>query len=190
MDFTSSVDEIQDAFLKVKPDGTTALFDAIYLGLDRMKKARNKRKALIIVSDGGDNHTRYTIKEVWSVVREADVQIYALGIFDDNPRTKAEGAGPDILRAVTGVTGGRTFPIYTLKKIGDAVSELSMELRNQVPNRPSPTQPGTRCQVAQNHCTNDATTELASASSLRKRIGKRIEGYGGFGDASRNENPR
>lgn len=78
----------------------------------------------------GDNHTRYTIKEVWSVVREADVQIYALGIFDDTPRTKAERVGADILRAVTGVTGGRTFPIYTLKKIGDAVSELSMELRN------------------------------------------------------------
>lgn len=80
---------------------------------------------------GGDNHTRYTIKEVWSVVREADVQIYALRIFDDTPRTKAERVGADILRAVTGVTGGRTFPIYTLKKIGDAVSELSMELRNQ-----------------------------------------------------------
>ena len=81
----------------------------------------------------GDNHTRYTIKEVWSVVREADVQIYALDIFDDTPRTKAERVGPDILRAVTGVTGGRTFPIYALnlKKIGDAVSALSMELRNQ-----------------------------------------------------------
>ena len=113
MDFTSSVDEIQDAFLKVKPDGTTAFFDAIYLSLDRMKKARNKRKALLIVSDGRDNHSRYTIKEVWSVVREADVQIYALGIFDDAPRTKAERAGPDILRAITGVTGAGHSP-FTL----------------------------------------------------------------------------
>jgi Ca-activated chloride channel family protein len=130
-DFTSSVDEIQDAFLKVKPDGTTGLFDAIYLRLDRMKKARNKRKLLLIVPDGGDNHSRYTIKEVWSVVREADVQICALGTFDDAPRTKAERAGPDILRAVTGVTGGRTFPLYSLRKIGDAVAELSTELRNQ-----------------------------------------------------------
>ena len=121
-------------------------------------------------------------------MRGADVQIYALDIVDDTPRTKAERVGPDILRAVTGVTGGRTFPIYALnlKKIGDAVSELSMELRQSVPNCRSPTQPGTRCQVAQNHCTNDAATELASASSLPKRI----EGYGGFGDASRSENPR
>jgi hypothetical protein len=67
VDFTSSVDEIQDAFLKVKPGGTTALFDAIYLGLDPMKKARNKRKVLLIVSDSEDNHSRYTKKEVWSV---------------------------------------------------------------------------------------------------------------------------
>jgi Ca-activated chloride channel family protein len=131
VDFTSSVDEIQDAFLKVKPDGTTALFDAIYLGLDRMKKARNKRKVLLIVSDSEDNHSRYTKKEVWSVVREAGVQIYALGIFDDAPRTKAERAGPDTLRDVSGVTGGRTFSIYSPKRIGDAVSELSTELRNQ-----------------------------------------------------------
>ena len=131
LDFTSSVDEVQDAFLKVNPDGATALFDALYLSLDQMKKARNKRKALLIVSDGGDNHSRYTIKEVWSTVREADVQIYALGIFDNTPRTKEERAGPDILRAITGITGGRTFPIYSLKKIGDAASELSLELRNQ-----------------------------------------------------------
>jgi Ca-activated chloride channel homolog len=94
VDFTNSVDEIQDALSEAKPDGTTGLFDAIYLGLDRMKKASNKRKALLIISDGGDNHSRYTIKEVWSVVREADVQIYALGIFDDAPRTKEERAGP------------------------------------------------------------------------------------------------
>jgi Ca-activated chloride channel family protein len=129
--FTGSVNEIQDAFLKVTPNGTTALFDAIYIGLDQMKKARNKRTALLIVSDGGDNHSRYTIKEVWSVVREADAEIYALGIFDQTPRTKAERAGPDILHAITGVTGGRTFPIYSLNKIGDAISELSTELRNQ-----------------------------------------------------------
>ncbi len=131
VDFTTSVDEIQGALLKTKPDGTTALFDAIYLGLDQMKKARNKRKALLIVSDGGDNHSRYTIKEVSPVVREADVQIYALGIFDDAPRTSAERAGPDILRAITGVTGGKTIPIHNLKKIGDAITELSTELRNQ-----------------------------------------------------------
>lgn len=58
MDFTSSVEEIQGEIAKVKRDGTTALLDALYLGLDRMKKTRNERKVLLIVSDGGDNHSR------------------------------------------------------------------------------------------------------------------------------------
>ena|ERR1700675_1004019 len=80
VDFTSSVEEIQTEISKVRPDGTTALLDALYLSLDRLKKARNERKVLLIVSDGGDNHSRYTIKEVWSVLIESGVQIYATGI--------------------------------------------------------------------------------------------------------------
>ena len=62
VDFTHSVDEVQQAISKLKPDGTTAFLDALYLGLNQMKKARNERKVLLVVSDGGDNHSRYTIK--------------------------------------------------------------------------------------------------------------------------------
>jgi Ca-activated chloride channel family protein len=65
LDFTSSANEIQGEIVKVKPDGGTALLDALYLGLDRMKKAHNERKVLLVISDGGDNHSRYTAKEVW-----------------------------------------------------------------------------------------------------------------------------
>lgn len=119
-------------------------------------------------------------------MREADVQIYALDIFDDTPRTKAERVGPDILRAVTGVTGGRTFPIYALKKIGDAVSALSMELRNQylIADR--------RLNLAHAVKWHKITVRMTPPQNPRRlRIyAKRIEGYGGFGDASRNENPR
>ena len=139
VDSTSSVEEIQGEIAKVKPDGTTALLDALYLALDRMKKARNERKVLLVVSDGGDNHSRYTLKEVWSVVREAGVQIYAMGIFDHSPRTKAERKGPDLLTDTTGITGGKTFPIHNLRRIGDAAAELAIELRNQylIAYRPS-----------------------------------------------------
>ena len=131
VDFTSSVEEVQGAIMKVQPDGTTALLDALYLGLDRIKKAHNERKILLVVSDGGDNYSRYTIKEVWPLLREAGVQVYAMGIFDDAPRTKAERMGPDLLASATSITGGRTFPIHNLKKIGDAAAELSIELRNK-----------------------------------------------------------
>jgi Ca-activated chloride channel family protein len=131
VDFTSSIDEVQDEISKVKPDGRTALLDALYLGLERIKKACNERTVLLVISDGGDNHSRYTAKEVWPVLREADVQIYAMGIFDEAPRTQAERLGPDLLAFATGITGGRTFPIRNLKRVGDAAAELSIELRNQ-----------------------------------------------------------
>jgi Ca-activated chloride channel family protein len=131
VDFTSSVEEIQSEISKTTPNGVTALLDAVYLGLDRMKEARNERKALLIVSEGGENHSRYSTKEVWSVVREAGVQIYAMGIFDEAPRTKAERMGPDFLAAITSITGGRTFPINNLKRIEEAADQLALELRNQ-----------------------------------------------------------
>jgi len=131
VDFTTSADEIQDEIARVRPDGGTALLDALYLGLEQMKKARNERKTLLVISDGGDNHSRYTAKEVWPVLRESDVQIYAMGIFDEAPRTQAERVGPDLLAFATGITGGRTFAIRNLKKVADAAAELSVELRNQ-----------------------------------------------------------
>lgn len=101
VDFTSSVEDIQGGISKLSPDGRTSLLDAVYLGLDTMRRARNERKVLLIVSDGGENHSRYNIKEVWSVVKEAGVQIYAMGIFDDAPRTNAERRGPDLLPSCT-----------------------------------------------------------------------------------------
>jgi Ca-activated chloride channel homolog len=168
VDFTSPVEEIQGEIARVKPNGQTALLDALYLGLDRMKNARNERKVLLVVSDGGDNHSRYTLKELWSVVREAGVQIYAMGIFDSAPKTKAERMGPDLLADTTGITGGKTFPIHNLGRIGDAAAELAIELRNQYLIAYRPKQPDSRWQVAQDHSASDRATELVSASSLRK----------------------
>jgi len=139
VDFTSSAEDIQGGISKATPEGRTALLDAVYLGLDTMRRARNERKVLLIVSDGGENHSRYNIKDVWSVVEEAGIQIYAMGIFDEAPRTNAERWGPDLLRVLSNVTGGRVFPIHSLKKIGAATSELAIELRNQyvIAYRPS-----------------------------------------------------
>src|ERR1039458_4546822 len=84
VDFTSSVEDIQSKLVYTVPKGRTALLDAIYLGMNRMRKAHYERKALLIISDGGDNHSRYTEGEIKSMVREADVQIYGIGLFDVN----------------------------------------------------------------------------------------------------------
>jgi Ca-activated chloride channel family protein len=139
VDFTNSVADIQTEISKATPDGATALLDAVYLGLLKMKNARNKRKVLLLVSDGGKNHSRYTTREVLSTVAESNVQIYGIGIFDEAPRNRAERMGLDLLAAMTNMAGGRTFPVRSLKKIGDTVADLSIQLRNQylIAYRPS-----------------------------------------------------
>jgi Ca-activated chloride channel family protein len=81
-DFTSSVDDIQGRLLYTVPRGRTALLDAIYLGVSKMREAKYPKKALLIISDGGDNHSRYTEGEIKSMVKEADILIYAIGIYD------------------------------------------------------------------------------------------------------------
>ena len=114
-----------------RPNGTTALLDAVYFGLNQMDKAHNERRVLLIVSDGGDNHSRYNAREVLSAVSEAGVQIYAMGIFDEASRGKAEGIGPNLLGSITDSTGGETFPIHSLKDIRDIADRPAIKLRNQ-----------------------------------------------------------
>src|SRR3984893_11144330 len=81
-DFTQSVEEIQGKLIYTVPKGRTALVDAIYLGVSKMRQAKYPKKALLIISDGGDNHSRYTEGEIKSLVKEADVMIYSIGIYD------------------------------------------------------------------------------------------------------------
>ncbi len=130
-DFTSSVDNIESRLLTVKPGHRTALLDAIYFGLNKMKQAKNERKALLVVSDGGDNRSRYTESEVRSVVRESDVQIYSIGIFDQYAPTREEQLGPILLHDVSEETGGQLFRVDDLADMADIATKISAELRNQ-----------------------------------------------------------
>src|SRR5438270_5051804 len=93
-DFTQSVEDIQGKLVTTMSKGRTALLDAIYLGVSQMRKAKHEKKALLIISDGGDNHSGYTENEIKSLVKEADVQIYAIGLFEINPGTPEERSGP------------------------------------------------------------------------------------------------
>jgi len=140
-DFTSSVEDIQAKMVTLQPKGRTALMDAIYMGLHQMKRAHNQKKALLIISDGGDNHSRYTENEIKSMVKEADVQIYGIGIYDTAPTTPEEKAGPITLSEITDVTGGRTFTIDNPNELADVATKIGIELRNQYvlgyrPNKP------------------------------------------------------
>ena len=130
-DFTRSIEEIQGKLIYTMPRGRTALLDAIYLGMNKMRDAQNSKKALLIISDGGDNHSRYTDSEIKSMVKEADVQIYAIGIFEAAPPTPEEVRGPHLLGEVTDITGGRTFVIDNPNELADIATKIGIELRNQ-----------------------------------------------------------
>jgi len=130
-DFTSSVDDIEARLEMVKAGHRTALLDAIYFGLEKMKQAKYPRKALLIVSDGGDNRSRYTESEVRAAVRESDTQIYSIGIFDQYAATTEERLGPLLLNDVSEETGGRLFRVDDISDMADIATKISAELRNE-----------------------------------------------------------
>ena len=132
--FTSSVDELQTRMMFTSSHGRTALLDAVYLGLSQMRGAHNSKRALLIISDGGDNHSRYNENDVKNYLKEADCQLYAIGIFDPigiRSRTTEELEGPSLLSEMTEMTGGRVFPVGNLGELPDIAAKIGMELRNQ-----------------------------------------------------------
>src|SRR6266446_5843185 len=130
-DFTTSVEDIQGKLVYTVPKGRTALLDAIYLGVSKMRQARYPKKALLIISDGGDNHSRYTEGEIKSFVKEADLLMYAIGIYDRYLSTPEEQLGPALLGDLTELTGGRAFTIDNPNDLADVATKIGIELRNQ-----------------------------------------------------------
>ena len=130
-DFTQSVDDIQGKLVYTIPKGRTALLDAIYLGISKMRQAKYQKKALLIISDGGDNHSRYTEGEIKSLAKEADALIYAIGIYDHYFPTEEERLGPGLLSDISELTGGRTFTIDNPNDLADVATKIGIELRNQ-----------------------------------------------------------
>jgi len=130
-DFTQSVEDIQGKLVYTIPKGRTALLDAIYLGISKMRQAKFPKKALLIISDGGDSHSRYTEGEIKNLVKEADVLIYAIGIYDHYFPTEEERTGPQLLSDVTELSGGRAFTIDNPNDLADVATKIGIELRNQ-----------------------------------------------------------
>jgi len=120
-DFTSNVDDIENTLLSLRPGGWTSLFDAIYLGVNRMKHATHGRKVLLVLSDGGDNNSRYTESEVLEFVKEADVRIFSISILDKSPS----------LEAIAQESGGRAFQVHKIENLPDLASQVSAELHSE-----------------------------------------------------------
>ena len=132
--FTDNPDNIENKLTAVESGGKTALFDAVQVALREMKKAKNPRKAILIVSDGGDNNSVYTSKQIEDLVREADVQIYAMGVFEPFTyvgMTPEELAGPRLLIEVAQQTGGRAYAATSSAELPEIAERIGIELRNQ-----------------------------------------------------------
>ena len=142
VDYTSDPDDVEARMVMLKPENRTALIDAVYLGIDHLRQARYDRKALLIVSDGGDNRSRYTEGELRKVVRESDTQIYSIGIFDSYAPTPEEVNGPTLLSEICEMTGGRLFNVAgDLNDLVDIAARISAELRNEYLIGYTPTDP-------------------------------------------------
>ena len=130
---TRNVEEIQNQLTWAQSKGRTALLDAIFLAMNEMKKSKKNRKALLIISDGGDNSSRYSESEVRNLVRENDVLIYAIGVYEfggGRMRTPEEAGGPGLLTELSEQTGGRHLPADA-SELPDIAAKIGVELRNR-----------------------------------------------------------
>jgi Ca-activated chloride channel family protein len=119
--FARDPDVITSNLGLIRPQGWTAMYDAIYLAANQMRHAKNPRKVLLILSDGSDNNSRYSDGEVINLLREADVQLFAIGLFDD----------AHFLKKAAAETGGAVVAVHNLNDLSDAVDKLSTQVRSQ-----------------------------------------------------------
>jgi len=130
-DTTQSIDQIEGELANVVPHGSTPLLDAIYLGLTKLKHSRYERRALLIISDGGDNDSRYHAKEIREMVQESEVQIYAIGVFPPFDIAIEDMQGRKLLSQITEATGGRAAFLSSPEKLPEVATAFSRELRSE-----------------------------------------------------------
>jgi Ca-activated chloride channel family protein len=131
-DAAQSIDEIQKKLGFLRPGGNTALLDAIYLAAMQLKHASYPRRALVIISDGADNNSRYRFNEIKSMLEESDIEVYAIGLFEPSLlKSYEEIIGKKHLFELTASTGGRTVAVDHIAGVPEAAAQISWDLRSQ-----------------------------------------------------------
>jgi Ca-activated chloride channel family protein len=129
VEFTSDLDDILAPLFMAGARGATALIDAMYMGLQKMKHARNPRRALIVLSDGGDNNSRYTEAELSSFALESNAQIYAISIHESATNVE-EQAGVFLLSKLSETTGGLHFVVRDRRDLPEIAARLATAVNN------------------------------------------------------------
>ena len=123
-DFTTSPSEIMSRVIFVKAKGSTALYDGVYLGIEKARQGRHQKKALLIISDGEENSSRYSGRELREMLKESDVPVYAIGISQLY-------AGMGTLQSLSGWSGGMTFAPADEPQTRDIYTRIALMLRHQ-----------------------------------------------------------
>jgi len=129
--FTTDISRLQNRLIFSPAKGLTPLFDAVYMGLDKMKRAAHKRRALLLITDGEDNHSRYSFRDIKEFIKEQDVQLFAIGIVNPFGELSRGRSGRAIIEDLVQITGGRAFFPDSVHELEDICSKIAVELRNQ-----------------------------------------------------------
>ena len=132
LDRTRDSEAVLQKLTLVQPKNNTALYDACYLGVERVTRGTRQKKALLIISDGQDNNSRYNFGEVRRLMKESDVTVYAVGILDSRDAGSPEGMqGQAFLDELASVTGGKSFYPQTDVELDEIFERIALELRHQ-----------------------------------------------------------
>jgi Ca-activated chloride channel family protein len=131
MDRSRDSDAMLDKLTFVESKGNTALYDACYLGIDRVTRGTHPKRALLVISDGQDNNSRYTFNELRRLLKETDVLIYAIGIIERGTGSGLDAGGQAILDELASVSGGRAFFPDTAAEMNEIFERIAIELRHQ-----------------------------------------------------------
>jgi Ca-activated chloride channel family protein len=127
---TSNMEDIVNSLMFTHPNGATALLDGVRMALAELRKSKLPRKALIVVSDGGDNNSRFTVSEINSLAAESDAQIFTI-LFYKDPQAPEEVSGPGLLEKLATQSGGVSFGIGNIHEIHDVMAKIGINLHNQ-----------------------------------------------------------
>jgi Ca-activated chloride channel homolog len=131
LDRTRDSDALLTKLTYVQTKGQTALYDACYLGVEKVTRGTHPKRALLIISDGQDNSSRYTFSELRRILKETDVLIYAIGITDTGSPNGLDVVGQTILDELASVSGGRAFFPDTAAEMNEIFERIAIELRHQ-----------------------------------------------------------
>lgn len=128
---SESPDQLEQTVEFLQPDGQTALWDSIVIALGQLRNSSLQRKAIVVISDGGDNHSRTSERKLKSVLQEAGVGMYAIALYNPFATRKEEKAGPLEPGELTSVTGGRVLSARDRSEAFIAINQISRDLRDQ-----------------------------------------------------------